>query len=96
VPLANAAAAGAFARLKRLSFVERIAFDEANETARWRGSARNPELKRARCGVWPRECSHYIKRVLTLQDGVSYRLIDRNVGLSRSTFMEIVRRDARV
>ena len=36
------------------------------------------------------------KKVLDLhRDGLSYRLIGRNVGLSKNTVMEIVRRDAR-
>ena len=35
-------------------------------------------------------------KVLDLhRDGLSYRLIGRNVGLSKNTVMEIVRRDAR-
>jgi len=45
--------------------------------------------------VGQRPSDRKAKRVLAMhRDGLSYRLIGRNVGLSKNTVMEIVRRDA--
>ena len=49
----------------------------------------------AKAGVGQRPSDKKAKRVLAMhRDGLSYRLIGRNVGLSKNTVMEIVRRSA--
>ena len=49
-------------------------------------------VSRARTGPGQRSSDKEAKKVIGIhKEGLSYRLIDRNVGLSKSTVMEIVK-----